>query len=71
MIDDKSSNTSKKEKINKKSKVYAKNAKKEIIKENEEAKIEMNNPKQTEVKINNEKEKVNPKVEVMIQMKIL
>ena len=61
MIDDKSSNTSKKEKINKESKVYAK---KEINKENEEkAKIEMNNPKQTEVKINNEKEKVNPKVE--------
>ena len=55
------SNTSKKEKINKESKVYAK---KEINKENEEkAKIEMNNPKQTEVKINNEKEKVNPKVE--------
>ena len=54
------SNTSKKEKINKESKVYAK---KEINKENEEAKIEVNNPKQTEVKINNEKEKVNPKAE--------
>ena len=62
------SNTSKKEKINKESKVYAK---KEINKENEEkAKIEMNNPKQTEVKINNEKEKVNPKVEKIKDEKI-
>ena len=48
MIDDKSSNTLKKEKINKKNE--------------EEVKIEMNNPKQTEVKINNEKEKLNQKV---------